>query len=95
MTPVRRPEPFLRRSDGDDWVVNGQKVWTTGAHFSDFGILLARTNPVQAKGYLGIALIAGFAPYAIYPVADSLLTPTAIGTAIAATFLSLSPAFTR
>jgi alkylation response protein AidB-like acyl-CoA dehydrogenase len=35
--------------DGDDWVVNGQKVWTTGAHFSDFGILLARTNPDVEK----------------------------------------------
>jgi alkylation response protein AidB-like acyl-CoA dehydrogenase len=30
--------------DGGDWIVNGQKVWTTGAHFSDFGILLARTD---------------------------------------------------
>ena len=35
--------------DGDDWIVNGQKVWTTGAHFSDFGILLARTNPEAEK----------------------------------------------
>ena len=35
--------------DGDTWVVNGQKVWTTGAHFSDFGLLLARTLPDVAK----------------------------------------------
>ncbi len=35
--------------DGSDWVINGQKVWTSGAHFSDYGLLIARTNPDVPK----------------------------------------------
>jgi len=35
--------------DGDEWVIDGQKVWTSGAHYSDFGIILCRTNPEAPK----------------------------------------------
>jgi alkylation response protein AidB-like acyl-CoA dehydrogenase len=35
--------------DGDDWVINGQKVWTSFAQYSDYGLLLARTNPNVPK----------------------------------------------
>ena len=35
--------------NGDKWIINGQKVWTSGAHFSDFGILVVRHDPELEK----------------------------------------------
>jgi len=34
---------------GDEWIVNGQKIWTSGAHYSDFGILVTRSDPAVPK----------------------------------------------
>ncbi len=41
--------------DGDEWIVNGQKVWTTLAHNCEYGILIARTDPEQPK-HRGISM---------------------------------------
>ena len=35
--------------DGDEWIINGQKVWTTLAHVSRWGLLIARTDPEAVK----------------------------------------------
>ena len=40
-SPARRPP---RSRDGDEWVLNGSKIWTTGAWWADWGLILARTN---------------------------------------------------
>jgi len=38
-----------RQESGGDWVIDGQKVWTSGAQFADYGLLLARTDPDVVK----------------------------------------------
>jgi acyl-CoA dehydrogenase len=35
--------------DGSDWIVNGQKIWTSGAHYSNYGLLILRTDPNVPK----------------------------------------------
>jgi alkylation response protein AidB-like acyl-CoA dehydrogenase len=41
--------------DGDNWKINGQKIWTSGAQYSDYGIILCRTDPSVSK-YRGLTV---------------------------------------
>jgi alkylation response protein AidB-like acyl-CoA dehydrogenase len=43
--------------DGDEWIVDGQKVWTSGGHYADLGMLIARTNSDVPK-HQGISYFA-------------------------------------
>ncbi|MEM7018680.1 MAG: acyl-CoA dehydrogenase family protein, partial [Pseudomonadota bacterium] len=35
--------------DGDEWTINGQKIWTSGAHYSDHGVIVTRSDPTLPK----------------------------------------------
>mgnify|MGYP001159906857 FL=1 len=45
------------QKDGDEWIINGQKVWTSGGQVADMGMLIARTDPELPK-HQGISYFA-------------------------------------
>tara|TARA_B100000686_G_scaffold354796_1_gene467283 strand:- start:1054 stop:2244 length:1191 start_codon:yes stop_codon:yes gene_type:complete len=67
--------------DGDEWVINGQKMWTSGANEADYVWLACRTNP-EAKKHKGISIIIvptdtqGFSYTPIVTVGNATTTAT-------------------
>jgi len=53
-TDVLNAMKTMARADGDSFVINGSKVWTTCAHISDYMVVYARTNPNAPKKTQGI-----------------------------------------
>lgn len=41
--------------DGDNWIINGQKIWTSQAQYADYGVILTRTDPTVSK-YRGLTM---------------------------------------
>ncbi len=48
-TRAVKDEASIDENGDFDWVINGQKIWTSGAHYADYGILLVRTDPDAVK----------------------------------------------
>jgi alkylation response protein AidB-like acyl-CoA dehydrogenase len=42
--------------DGDEWILNGQKVWTSGAHYSDIGEIITRTSTFDDSRHRGLTM---------------------------------------
>jgi len=57
--------------DGDDYVINGQKIWTTGAQFADWFFCLVKTDPEQKQRGISMILVPARAPgLTIRPIID-------------------------
>src|SRR5579871_3764858 len=61
VSPSRARAPMSRRTkavrEGDHYIVNGQKIWTTSGHFADWIFNLVRTDPGAKKQQEGISFL--------------------------------------